>query len=252
MNNQTETTEMPFPFFDYKNIPPNGEDATKLLDTIKALAEAFENGRVDDVHFQAATLHYYELKQILGRSRSQIEGEISRFYDIKNGKLPSLSSAKELYEPPTNYKASYELEKSLRIWFEEENKKLREKNRKVKELTFQRDKAWEDEGRAIDLKDMYKQQDEELRETISDLRGECSKLEAELSNEKGANRQLRSENGQLIDNLKSLQSQHNSLNESNLALRKSVAYHSSFTAYLYLAIFLAVATLVALFGLFYF
>ena len=88
----------------------------------------------------------------------------------------SLSSAQEAYELPTDYKASWELEKGLREALERENKKLREENRKVKELTFQRDKAWDDENRAKELTDMYKKQAEELRETIGDLRNKINLL----------------------------------------------------------------------------
>ena len=88
----------------------------------------------------------------------------------------SLSSAKEAYELPTDYKASWELEKGIREALEREVEKLREENRKVKELTFQRDKAWDDENRAKELTDMYKKQAEELRETIGDLRNKINLL----------------------------------------------------------------------------
>lgn len=157
----------------------------------------------------------------------------------------SLSSAKEAYELPTDYKASWELEKGIREALEREVEKLRKLKKMNEALEKEIQAAWEQKSKA---------------------ENDFLTIKTELNNERGISIQLRKdfneavsrvdkldgENKKLTDSLSKLQIQHNNLNESNLSLRKSVINYSSRSiTYLYLSIFLGFVSVAAAIVIFF-
>lgn len=158
---------------------------------------------------------------------------------IKNDEIEESYFISEIPELPTNYKASWELEKGIREALERENKELKKLKKRIEYSEKEMQAAWEQKHKA---------------------ENDFLTTKTELNNERGVSIQLRKdfneavsrvdkldgENKKLTDNLSKLQIQHNNLKESNLSLRKSVInYSSRSTTYLYLSIFLGFVSVAA-------
>lgn len=151
----------------------------------------------------------------------------------------SLSSAKEAYELPTDYKASWELEKGIREALEREVEKLRKLKKMNEALEKEIQAAWEQQSKA----------ENDFLTTKTDLnneRGVSIQLRKDFNEAVSRVDKLDGENKKLTDSLSKLQIQHNNLKESNLSLRKAVInYSSRSTTYLYLSIFLGFVSVAA-------
>lgn len=151
----------------------------------------------------------------------------------------SLSSAKEAYELPTDYKASWELEKGIREALERENKELKKLKKRIEYSEKEIQAAWEQK---------YKAENDFLttKTELNNERGVSIQLRKDFNEAVSRVDKLDGENKKLTDNLSKLQIQHNNLKESNLSLRKAVInYSSRSTTYLYLSIFLGFVSVVA-------
>lgn len=146
-----------------------------------------------------------------------------------------LSSAKEVYELPTDYKASWELEKGIREALERENKELKKLKKRIEYSEKEMQAAWEQK---------YKAENDFLttKTELNNERGVSIQLRKDFNEAVSRVDKLDGENKKLTDSLSKLQIQYNNLKESNLSLRKSVInYSSRSTTLLNLSISLAAA-----------
>ena len=126
------------------SLPPNAENFEKLQEAITEMENNLNVARNSGNEIPYFDINeYITLLAMTGLNLEQAKARAS-VYKPELDANPSLPSTQEPYELPTNYKASWELEKELRIALERENKKLRGENRnlptKIKELEAEKER----------------------------------------------------------------------------------------------------------------